>query len=42
VYGFDGAKAIIPSAMISVLTKAIQELSQQVTDLKAEVELLKQ
>jgi len=42
VYGFDGAKAIMPSAMISVLTKAIQELSQQVTDLKAEVELLKQ
>ena len=42
VYGFDGAKAIIPSAMISVLTKAIQELSQQVTALKAEVELLKQ
>ena len=42
VYGYDGAKAIMPSAMISVLTKAIQELSQQVTDLKAEVELLKQ
>ena len=42
VYGYDGAKAIMPSAMISVLTKAIQELSQQVTALKAEVELLKQ
>ena len=42
VYGYDGAKAIMPSAMISVLTKAIQELSQQVTDLKAEVELLKE
>ena len=42
VYGYDGAKAIMPSAIVSVLTKAIQELSQQVTDLKAEVELLKQ
>ena len=42
VHGYDGAKSINGTGLISVLTKAIQELSQQVTDLKAEVELLKQ
>ena len=42
VHGYDGAKSINGTGLISVLTKAIQELSQQVTALKAEVELLKQ
>ena len=42
VRGHEGNKSIMDSSLISVLTKAIQELSQQVTDLKAEVELLKQ
>ena len=42
VRGYEGDKGILDNALISVLTKAVQELSQQVTDLKAEVELLKQ
>ena len=42
VHGYDGAKSINGTGLISVLTKAIQELSQEVTALKAEVELLKQ
>ena len=42
VHGFDGAKSINGTGLISILTKAIQELSKQVTDLKAEVESLKQ
>ena len=42
VRGHEGNKSIMDNSIIPVLTKAIQELSQQVTDLKAEVELLKQ
>ena len=42
VRGYDGAKSIIETSLISVLTKAIQELSQEVTALRAEVELLKE
>ena len=42
VRGYEGDKGIVDNALLSVLTKAVQELSQQVTDLKAEVELLKQ
>jgi len=42
VRGHEGNKSIMDNSLIPVLTKAIQELSQQVTDLKAEVELLKQ
>lgn len=42
IHGYDGNKSISGIGLISVLTKAIQELSQEVTDLKAEVELLKQ
>jgi len=42
VRGYEGDKGILDHALISVLTKAVQELSQQVIDLKAEVELLKQ
>ena len=42
IHGFDGNKSINGTGLISVLTKAIQELSQEVTTLKAEVELLKQ
>jgi len=41
VRGHEGNKSIMDNSIIPVLTKAIQELSQQVTDLKAEVELLK-
>jgi len=42
IHGFDGNKSINGTGLISILTKAIQELSQEVTTLKAEVELLKQ
>jgi len=42
IHGYDGNKSINSIGLISVLTKAVQELSQEVTDLKAEVELLKQ
>lgn len=42
VRGHEGNKSIMDNSLIPVLTKAIQELSQQITDLKAEVELLKQ
>ena len=42
VRGHEGNKSIMDNSLIPVLTKAIQELSQQVTDLKAEVESLKQ
>jgi hypothetical protein len=42
VRGYEGDKGILDHALLSVLTKAVQELSQQVIDLKAEVELLKQ
>ena len=42
IHGFDGNKSINGTGLISILTKAIQELSQEVTALKAEVELLKQ
>ena len=42
VRGYEGDKSIIDNSLISVLTKAIQELSQEVTALKAEVESLKE
>jgi hypothetical protein len=42
IHGYDGKKSINATGLISVLTKAIQELSQEVTNLKTEVELLKQ
>ena len=42
VRGHEGNKSIMDNSLIPVLTKAIQELSQQVTDLKAEVESLKE
>ena len=42
IHGYDGAKSINTTGLVSILTKAIQELSQELNALKAEVELLKQ
>jgi len=37
----DGRQRVAPSALMSVMVKAVQELSTQVDELKAEIKTLK-
>ena len=37
----DGRQRVAPSAIMSVMVKAVQELSSQVNELKAEIQILK-
>ena len=38
----DGRQRVAPSALMSVIVKAVQELSTQVEELKTEIKILKE